>query len=97
MGPAHLLVAGRGAVPPRCPHQQSESVIEPGARGAGLGQDAFTGLVYASMSSLEVLAIEPFTGIFEVFATMPDQGRVAVARAASSTACPPSPCSRRRA
>lgn len=77
---AHLLVALEGGA---LYHynvltKQAALVTELGAHVTGLSHDAFTGLVYASMSSLEVLEIEPFTGVFEVFATMPDKGRVAV-------------------
>ena len=80
VSPAHLLVALEGGALYRYNvlTKQAEAVTELGAHVTGLSHDAFTGLVYASMSSLEVLAIEPFTGAFEVFATMPDKGRVAV-------------------
>ncbi|MDC0716797.1 hypothetical protein [Nannocystis bainbridge] len=80
VSPAHLLVAVEGGALFRynVVTQLSEPVTELGAHVTGLSHDSFTGLVYASMSSLEVLAIEPFTGVFEVFAMMPDVGRVAV-------------------
>ncbi|MDC0672663.1 hypothetical protein [Nannocystis radixulma] len=80
VSPAHLLVALEGGALYRYNvfTKQSELVTELGAHVTGLSHDSFSGLVYASMSSLEVLAIEPFTGTFEVFAMMPDRGRVAV-------------------
>lgn len=80
ISPAHLLVALEGGALYRYNvlTKQAEPVTELGAHVTGLSHDSFDGLVYASMSSLEVLAIEPFAGTFEVFATMPDKGRVAV-------------------
>ena len=80
VSPAHLLVAVEGGALYRYNVLTKESalVTELGAHVTGLSHDSFSGLVYASMSSLEVLALEPFTGVFEVFATMPDKGRVAV-------------------
>jgi len=43
-----------------------------------LSQDPFSGHVYASLASLEVVRVHPFTGEVESFAMMPAKGRVAV-------------------
>ena len=42
-----------------------------------LTHDAFDGHVYASLASLEVVRVHPFTGAVEPFQTMPAKGRVA--------------------
>lgn len=80
ISPAHLLVALEGGALHRYNifTKQSEKVAELGAHVTSLSHDAFTGLVYAATSALEVLEIDPFTGVFEVFAVMPGKGRVAV-------------------
>jgi hypothetical protein len=44
----------------------------------GLSHDSFTGLVYASLSDLSVVAVDPFSAEITDFETMPNLGRVAV-------------------
>ncbi|MFV8749354.1 hypothetical protein ACNOYE_02255 [Nannocystaceae bacterium ST9] len=43
-----------------------------------LSHDSFTGKVYAGLSDLGVVEVDPFTGEFTDFQTMPGKGRVAV-------------------
>ncbi len=43
-----------------------------------LSHDSFTGLVYASLSDLSVVAVDPFSAEITDFETMPNLGRVAV-------------------
>ena len=43
-----------------------------------LSHDSFTGMVYAGLSDLGVVEVDPFTGEFLDFETMPSKGRVAV-------------------
>jgi hypothetical protein len=43
-----------------------------------LSHDSFTGLVYASLSDLSIVAVNPFTAEVSDFETMPNLGRVAV-------------------
>ncbi len=45
---------------------------------SSLSHDAFTGKVYASLETLEVIEVDPFTGTTSPFQTMPGKGRVAV-------------------
>jgi hypothetical protein len=58
--------------------KQAEFVVDLGAHVTSLSHDKFTGLVYAGLSSLEIVEIAPFTGDVADFATMPGKGRVAV-------------------
>lgn len=43
-----------------------------------LSHDSFTGMVYAGLADLSVVEVDPFTGEFLDFQTMPGKGRVAV-------------------
>ena len=51
---------------------------ELGAHATSLSHDPFTNKVYASLSTLEVVLVDAFTGAIEGFEMMPDKGRVAV-------------------
>lgn len=53
-------------------------VVDLMADVTGLSQDPFDGHVYASLATLEVVRVHPFTGVVTTFATMPAKGRVAV-------------------
>ena len=53
-------------------------VVELGSDVTALSHDAFSGIVYASLRNLDVVAIRPFTGEVEAFNVMPALGRVAV-------------------
>ncbi|MCY1005263.1 hypothetical protein OV079_06690 [Nannocystis pusilla] len=57
---------------------EAEFVVDVMADVTGLSHDAFDGHVYASLSTLEVVRVHPFTGAALPFATMPAKGRVAV-------------------
>jgi hypothetical protein len=80
VSPVHLLVALEGGALHRYNviTQIATPVAELGAHATALSQDPFTNQVYASLSTLEVVVIDPFTGIIEDFAMMPGKGRVAV-------------------
>ncbi len=76
----HLLVAVEGGDLYRynTETQESEFVIDLMSDVTSLSFDAFSGLVYAGLQSLEVLEIQPFTGDVTSFETMPSIGRVTV-------------------
>lgn len=57
---------------------EAEFVVDLMADVTGLGHDAFDGHVCASLSTLEVVRVHPFTGAALPFTTMPAKGRVAV-------------------
>ncbi len=57
---------------------QTEFVVDLMSDVTNLTQDPFSGHVYASLASLEVVRVHPFTGEVESFAMMPAKGRVAV-------------------
>ena len=80
ISPVHLLVALDGGDVYRFNTltKQAEFALDLMADVTSLSHDPFTGDVYAGLSTLDVVRIEPFTGTFEVFAMMPDKGRVAV-------------------
>ncbi len=80
VSPVHLLVALEGGELRRYNviTQISTAVAELQAHVTSLAQDPFTGKVYASLSTLEVVIVDPFTGEVEDFQTMPGKGRVAV-------------------
>jgi hypothetical protein len=80
ISPVHLLIALEGGELRRYNviTQISTPVAQLGAHATALSQDPFTNTVYASLSTLEVVAIDPFTGIIDDFAVMPGKGRVAV-------------------
>ncbi len=80
VSPVHLLVALEGGELRRYNviTQVATPVAQLGAHATALSQDPFTNLVYASLSTLEVVAIDPFSGIIDDFAMMPGKGRVAV-------------------
>lgn len=77
---AHLLFAVEGGEIYRfnVRTQQAEMLFDLGDDVTSLSHDAFDGRVYASLRSLEVVALDPKTGAFEPFADMPGLGRVAV-------------------
>mgnify|MGYP002777816081 CR=1 FL=1 len=80
ISPVHLLVALEGGALYRfnVVTLATEPALELEAHVTSLSHDAFTGQVYAALSSLEVVVIEPFAGTVEPFAAMPGKGRVAV-------------------
>ena len=80
VSPVHLLVALEGGALRRynVVTQVSVPVAELGAHVTALSHDPFTNDVYASLSTLEVVIIDPFTGEVDDFEMMPDKGRVAV-------------------
>lgn len=80
ISPVHLLIALEGGELARLniKTKQAEFVVDLGAHVTSLSHDKFTGLVYAGLSSLEIVEIAPFTGDVADFATMPGKGRVAV-------------------
>ncbi|MBL9105975.1 MAG: hypothetical protein JNL82_33950 [Myxococcales bacterium] len=80
VSPVHLLVALEGGALVRynVVTQVATPVAELGAHATALSQDPFTNQVYASLSTLEVVEVDPFTGVIEPFDTMPGKGRVAV-------------------
>lgn len=80
VSPVHLLVALEGGAVRRYNviTQISTPLVELGAHATSLSHDPFTNKVYASLSTLEVITIDPFTGDIEDFQMMPGKGRVAV-------------------
>jgi len=58
--------------------QQATPVYDFDVGVTGLSHDSFTGLVYASLSDLSIVAVDPFTAEITDFAAMPNLGRVAV-------------------
>ncbi|HGG56619.1 MAG TPA: hypothetical protein ENK31_02355 [Nannocystis exedens] len=80
ISPVHLLVAleGGGLLRFNVNTKDTQLVLDVDAGITSLSHDKFTGLVYAGLSTLEVVEIDPFTGDFSTFATMPGKGRVAV-------------------
>jgi hypothetical protein len=76
----HLLVAleGGGVYRYNVITQLATEVTQLGAHATSLSQDPFTNQVYAALSTLEVVSIDPFTGVVDDFAVMPGKGRVAV-------------------
>ncbi len=80
VSPVHLLIALEGGEVYRfnVVTKQAELVIDLMSDVTSLSHDAFSGLVYAGLASLEVVEIDPFTGEVATFQTMPGKGRVAV-------------------
>ncbi len=80
VSPVHLLVALEGGALRRYNviTQISTPVADLAAHVTALSHDPFNNKVYASLSTLEVVIVDAFTGEIEDFATMPDKGRVAV-------------------
>jgi hypothetical protein len=80
VSPAHLLVALDGGEVYRFNvlTKQTELVIDLMSDVTSLSHDAFTGLVYAGLASLEVVELHPFTGEVASYQKMPGKGRVAV-------------------
>ena len=77
---AHLLVATLDGTVHRfnVNDQSITQVVNLGSGVTRLSHDAFSGIVYASLANLDVVAIDPFTGTVTPFATMPSRGRVTV-------------------
>ncbi|MCA9695013.1 MAG: hypothetical protein KC636_35870, partial [Myxococcales bacterium] len=75
----HILVAiiGGGLYRFNTVTKQADFAVDLMSDVTSLSHDPFTGHVYASLASLEVVRVEPFTGEVEPFATMPGKGRVA--------------------
>ena len=80
VSPVHLLVALDSGQVHRYNvlTKQAELVVDLMSGVTSLSHDAFTGLVYAGLASLKVVAIDPFTGEVTPFQMMPGKGRVAV-------------------
>jgi hypothetical protein len=57
---------------------QATSVVDLGVGVTDLSHDSFSGLVYASLSNLSVISIDPFTAEQADFQVMPALGRVTV-------------------
>lgn len=79
ISPAHNLVAVLGGELYRfnVATKEVEFVVDLMSDVTSLTHDAFDGHVYASLASLEVVRVHPFTGAVEPFQTMPAKGRVA--------------------
>lgn len=77
---AHIAVATIGGSLHRYNVVTGDDVVvaELGEDVSSLAFDAFSGLLYASLRSLEVVSVHPFTGDVQPFQTMPGRGRVAV-------------------
>ncbi len=90
ISPVHLLVAIEGGSLYRynIATQELEFVIDVGSDVTSLSHDAFSGLVYAGLQSLEIITIRPFTGEIESFDTMPGVGRVTVSPNGELYYCP---------
>ena len=80
VSPVHLLVALEGGEIQRfnTKTKAAELVVDLDADVTSLSHDKFSGLVYAGLSTLEIVAIRPFTGEVTTFGQMPGKGRVAV-------------------
>ncbi len=80
ISPVHLLIGleSGGLLRFNVNTKESELVLDVDAGITSLSHDKFTGLVYAGLSTLEVVELDPFTGDFSTFAMMPGKGRVAV-------------------
>jgi hypothetical protein len=80
VSPVHLLVALEGGALHRYNviTQISTPLTELGGHATSLSHDPFNNKVYASLSTLEVVVVDAFTGDIEDFQMMPDKGRVAV-------------------
>ena len=80
ISPVHLLVALDGGQVYRFNvlTKEAELAVDLMSDVTSLSHDAFSGLVYAGLASLEVVEIEPFTGEVAAFNKMPGKGRVAV-------------------
>jgi hypothetical protein len=80
VSPVHLVVGLIGGEVQRLnvATAAAELVVDLGADITSFSHDRFTGKVYAGLSTLEIVAFDPFTGEVEGFAVMPGKGRVAV-------------------
>ncbi|MCA9661263.1 MAG: hypothetical protein KC486_23190 [Myxococcales bacterium] len=80
VSPAHILVGllGGEVYLYNTNTGDSELVVDLMADITSLSHDSFTGLVYAGLSTLEVVELHPFTGEVATFQMMPGKGRVAV-------------------
>lgn len=80
VSPVHLLVAieGGSLYLFNTVTADLEFVVDIGSDVTSLSHDAFSGLVYAGLQSLEIAVVKPFTGEIEMFGMMPGKGRVTV-------------------
>ncbi|HFE45053.1 MAG TPA: hypothetical protein ENJ18_06090, partial [Nannocystis exedens] len=80
VSPAHILVGLIGGEIFRYNTNtgDSELLIDLMADITSISHDSFSGLVYVSLSTLEVVELHPFTGEVSTFEQMPGKGRVAV-------------------
>ncbi len=79
VSPVHLLIALEGGALHRynVVTQISTKIADLAAHATSLSHDPFTNKVYASLSTLEVVIVDAFTGDIDDFQTMPGKGRVA--------------------
>ncbi|MEM6996724.1 MAG: hypothetical protein AAF721_39840 [Myxococcota bacterium] len=77
---SHIAIAEAGGVIHRYNTQtlMTEAVVDVEQDVTSLAFDAFSGVLYASLRNLEVVAIDPFAGTVEPFQTMAGAGRIAV-------------------
>ena len=80
VSPVHLVVGLLGGEVHRFNvlTKQAELLVDLDADITGFSHDSFSGLVYAGLSTLEIVVIHPFTGDVASFDTMPGKGRVTV-------------------
>ena len=80
ISPVHLLIGleGGGLLRFNVNTQETVLVLDVDAGITSLSHDKFTGLVYAGLSTLEIVELDPFSGEASTFAMMPGKGRGAV-------------------
>jgi hypothetical protein len=80
VSPAHLVVGLIGGEVFRFNVLTKEAVfvVDLDADITSFSHDAFSGRVYAGLSTLEIVEFHPFTGEVASFGVMPGKGRVAV-------------------
>ncbi len=77
---AHIMIATLGGAVHRynVVTGTATEVADFGQDVTNMSFDAFSGLLYVSLRDLEVVTLEPFTGVTATFETMPARGRVTV-------------------
>ena len=80
VSPVHLVVGLIGGEVHRFNvlTKQAELLVDLDADITGFSHDSFSGLVYAGLSTLEIVVFNPFTGDVASFDKMPGKGRVTV-------------------
>lgn len=76
----HIMVATLGGVVHRYNvlTGQATQLVDLGEDVTNMSFDAFSGLLYVSLRTLEVITLRPFAGTSQPFETMPARGRVTV-------------------